>query len=53
MEREIVGMVVGAQMVIGVGIGTVVGWENVVAGVRVVVEGPGINIVGEGVRVGK
>ena len=53
VKQDIVGMVVGAQMITGVGIGIVVGWGNVIAGMRVVVEGPGIIIVGEGVRVGK
>ncbi len=53
MEREIVGMVVGAQMVIGTGIGTVVGFGNVVAEVRVLVGGPGIVTVGIDVGVGE
>jgi hypothetical protein len=53
LEKEIVGIVSGAQMVIGAGIGTVVGFGNVVAKVGVVVGGPGIVIVGIGVGVGE
>ncbi len=41
-------------MVIEVGIGTVIVWGNVIAGSRVVIEGPGTNVIGEtGVRAGK
>jgi hypothetical protein len=54
MEKEIVGMVVGAQMLIDAGIGTGVELVNVVVGSKVVVGGPGTHIIGEtGVRAGK
>ncbi len=46
-------MVLGAQVVIGTGIGTVVGFGNVVAEVGVVVVGPSIVIAGIDVGVGE